>query len=161
MDVMETGRDTNPIDVADDTVLIPCVSGNWLVRIIPGTCPFCVFCQLYKTPPFYTAQVTATLSVLNCTAALTGVQGRNKCTYQNMDKCTPTFTYDDANTESFMWDGTVVFQRFTGVIPVAVVNGQVLSEWFNDVEIGLSGLAYGQDAGMPCPYRILLTKESE
>jgi hypothetical protein len=140
-----------------DVALTPCVSGNWWVRVIPGDCPLCGFCSIYKTPPAYTTQITGTIPVLNCTAILTGVQWSNTCTYQNLDKCTPTYDFGDGGLETFTWDGIITFQQFTGFIDVG--SGRI--EHLTKQEIGLSGLVYGQDAGMPCPYRILLTKEEE
>lgn len=158
-------KDTSPIDgtgneaVMDATALKPCVDGSWYVRIIPAICQRCLLCQIYATPQAYTIQIGDTIPLLSCSATLSSVEGANKCTYQNMDKCTPVFNYGDGGSETFSWDGTITFQRFTGVIPIGVANGNILWELFNDVEIGRSDLVYGQDAGEPCPYMILMTKE--
>lgn len=140
--------------------LTSCAAGNWYVRIIPDTCQFCVYCQIYQTPPSYSVQVGDDLRLLNCSAALTSVKSTSQCTYRNMDKCTPTFTFE-GGSELFSWDGTITFQRYTGALPIAIVNGNILWEFFFDEEIGLSGLALGLDAGQPCLYRILLVKGVE
>lgn len=158
MDVMEATP--KPTDVGTETgPLKSCVDGTWYVRIIPAVCQLCFSCHFYTTPQAYTLQIGDTIPLLSCPATLSSVEGTNKCTYQNMDKCSPVFNYGDGGSETFSWDGTITFQRFTGAIPVSVVNGNVLWELFYDAEVGLSGLVYGQDAGEPCPYTILMTKE--
>lgn len=162
--------DLGSIPDVSPSPLVPCVTGNWFIRFVPWSCPLCVFCHLYHIPLFYTTKVSDTLQIMNCQMTLVSVENTHRCTYQSTSTCVPTLTFDDGQAqEEFNWNGNygnpslndVVFQKFTGELTVAVVNGQVLGEYFVDQEIGFGGLMIGLDAGFPCGVMILLTKEDQ
>lgn len=144
---------------ANDAQLTPCVSGTWMVRFVPLICPLCQgadLCQGHAIPPFQSVNVSNELQLLNCQLTLSSITNPHRCAYENIT-CVPAYGFGDHLVEEFAWNSTgIVFQKFTGEIPVAISNGQVLGEVFNGVEVGLGTMTSGL-----CEVNIVLTKEEQ
>ena len=155
-------NETAPIQNAIDAQSLSCaaVSGSWYVRFSPVVSPIvpASICGQYELPTQYISTVEDTLPFMNTEATLSSVSG-STCIYQSDQRTVwarfRPWSYD-SGFEQFVWDGQIKFQRITGGLTVAVVNGRPLVEQFFHAEVGLTNITIGE-----CAIQVVFTKDEQ